>query len=154
MAKITHKGSWIKIGSLNKEDKKNYLISLSLFALGALFWGIHLTTVDDIFGPAIENSSSPLYTIIRILIFICWALAAVYFSKFLKTQDELMHRYYYYIGAWGGIGFVVFGMFISIIDAYINMAFGFYSYFVAYTLGTFIGGYMFDWKYLRDGDEE
>ena len=57
MAKITHKGSWIQISSLNKEDKKNYLISLSLFALGALFWGIHLTTVDDIFGPAIDNSS-------------------------------------------------------------------------------------------------
>ena len=61
-----------------------------------------------------------------------------------------MHRYYQYIGAWGGIGFIVFGMFISIIDAYINTKFGFYSYFIAYTLGAFVGGYMFDKKYLRD----
>ena len=151
MAKITHKGSWIQISSLNKEDKRNYLISLSMFIIGALFWGIHLTTVDSIFGPAIEeNSTSFFYTVVRILVVLCWAIASIYNIKFLKTQDELMHRYYYYIGAWGGLGFVVFGMFISIIDAYINMTFGFYSYFIAFGLGTAIGGYMFDKKYLRD----
>ena len=38
MAKITHKGSWIQISSLNKEDKKNYLTSMTLFLVGALFW--------------------------------------------------------------------------------------------------------------------
>ena len=151
MAKITHKGSWIQISSLNKEDKRNYLISLSMFIIGALFWGIHLTTVDGIFGPAIEeNSTSFFYTVVRILVVLCCAIASIYKMKFLKTQDELMHRYYYYIGAWGGLGFVVFGMFISIIDAYINMTFGFYSYFIAFGLGTAIGGYMFDKKYLRD----
>lgn len=151
MAKITHKGSWIQISSLKKEDKKNYLISLSMFMLGAIFWGIHLTTVDGIFGPAIEeNSTSLFYTILRILIVLCWAIGALYIIKFLKTQDELMHRYFYYVGSWGGIGFLVFGMFISIIDAYINITFGFYSYFLAYALGTLIGGYMFDKKYLRD----
>ena len=151
MAKITHKGSWIQISSLNKEDKRNYLISVSMFFIGALFWGIHLTTVDGIFGPAIEEDSSSLfYTLVRILILICWAIAVVYNIKFLKTQDELMHRYYLYVGAWGGIGFIIFGMFISIMDAYITMNFGFYSYFIAYCLGTGIGGYMFDKKYLRD----
>ena len=151
MAKITHKGSWIQISSLNKEDKRNYLISLSMFIIGALFWGIHLTTVDGIFGPAIEeNSTSFFYTVVRLLVVLCWAIACIYNIKFLKKQDELMHRYYYYIGAWGGLGFLVFGMFISIIDAYINMTFGFYSYFIAFGLGTAIGGYMFDKKYLRD----
>ena len=53
MAKIINKGSWIKIGSLNKEDKKNYLISAGMFILGALFWGLHLNTVDGIFGPPV-----------------------------------------------------------------------------------------------------
>ena len=72
MAKITQKGSWIQISSLKKEDKKNYLISMSMFMLGALFWGIHLTTVHGIFGPAIEeNSTSLFYTILSILIVIC-----------------------------------------------------------------------------------
>lgn len=151
MAKITHKGSWIQISSLNKEDKKNYLTSLGMFFIGALFWGVHLTTVDGIFGPAIEEGSTSIfYSIVRILIVLCWAIAIIFNIKFLKTQDELMHRYYYYVGAWGGMGFVIFGMFISIIDAYINMTFGFYSYFIAFGLGTAIGGYMFDKKYLRD----
>ena len=57
MAKITHKGSWIQIKSLNKEDKKNYLTSISFFFIGALFWGVHLTTVDGIFGPALETDN-------------------------------------------------------------------------------------------------
>ena len=39
MAKITHKGSWIQISSLNKEDKKNYVISFSMFFIGAHFLG-------------------------------------------------------------------------------------------------------------------
>ena len=142
MAKITHKGSWIKISSLNKEDKKNYLISLSMFFIGALFWGIHLTTVDGIFGPAIEeNSTSPfLYDCKNINCYVLGNSNCLQYKKFLKTQDELMHRYYLYVGAWGGIGFIVFGMFISIISKYINMTFGFYSYFIAYGLGTGIGG--------------
>ena len=49
MTKITHRGSWIQISSLNKEDKKNYLTSITLFVIGAFFWGIHLTSVDGIF---------------------------------------------------------------------------------------------------------
>jgi len=56
MAKITFKGSWINISSLNKEDKKNYLMSAGMFILGAFFWGLHLNTVDGIFGPPVfEN---------------------------------------------------------------------------------------------------
>ena len=34
MAKITHRGGWVKISSLNKEDKKNYLISITMFFIG------------------------------------------------------------------------------------------------------------------------
>ena len=38
MAKITHRGMWIKISSLNPEDKKNYLTSMALFMIGAFAW--------------------------------------------------------------------------------------------------------------------
>ena len=116
MAKITHRGSWIQIKSLNKEDKKNYLVSLCFFFIGALFWGIHLSTVDGIFGQALEKDNSPFMTLIRSLIIIFWIIAAIYQNKFIKKQDELMHRYYLYLGAWGSIGFISFGMLFSILS--------------------------------------
>ena len=37
MAKITHKGSWIKISSLNKEDKKIILFLLACSSLEHYF---------------------------------------------------------------------------------------------------------------------
>ena len=152
MAKITHKGSWIEIKSLNKEDKKNYLISMSLFLIGALFWGVHLTSVDGILGPAIaEDPTSTSYGIVRLLIVLFWVVAAIYNIKFLKTQDELMHRYYYYTGAWGGVGFVSFGMLMSIFSPYLGFKIGFYECFLAFAVGAGIGGFLFDKKYLKDG---
>ena len=112
MAKITHRGSWIQISSLNKEDKKNYLTSITLFIVGAFFWGIHLTSVDGILGPKLEEdaTNSPMYHAARALVIILWAAAAFYQNKFIKKQDEFMQRYYLYLGAWGGIGFISFGM--------------------------------------------
>ncbi len=151
MAKITHKGSWIQIKSLNQEDKKNYLISMSLFLIGALFWGVHLTTVDGIFGLAIEEGNTSIMTLIRILILAFWFMAAVFQRKFLLKQDELMHRYYLYLGAWGSLGFVSFGMLFSIFSSYMDFRIGFYECFLAWAIGTGIGGYVFDKKYLRDG---
>ena len=129
MAKIINKGSWIKIGSLNKEDKKNYLISAGMFILGALFWGLHLNTVDGIFGPPvfIDTDTSISFGVIRALIIICWVIAVIYSRKFLKTQDELMHRYYLTTMASGGAGFISVGMLFSIIDPYIDLTIGFYG---------------------------
>ena len=154
MAKIINKGSWIKIGSLNKEDKKNYLISAGMFILGALFGGLHLNTVDGIFGPPvfIDTDTSISFGVIRALIIICWVLAVIYSRKFLKTQDELMHRYYLTTMASGGAGFISVGMLFSIIDPYIDLTIGFYGYFVAFAIGTVVGGYLFDKKYLSDGE--
>ncbi len=151
MAKITHKGSWIQIKSLNKEDKKNYLISISFFFIGALFWGVHLTTVDGIFGPALEKDNSPFMTLIRSLIIFFWIIAAIYQNKFIKTQDELMHRYYLYLGAWGGLVFLVLVCF-SILSPYLGFEIGFYECFIAWAIGTGIGGFIFDRKYLKDGE--
>ena len=154
MAKITLKGSWIKISSLNKEDKKNYLISVGFFLTGAVFWGLHLNTVDGIFGPPIfENTDTSLsFAIIRAMIIICWCIAIIYSKKFLLTQDELMHRYFLYTGAAGGFGFVAVGMLLSILQPYLGFTVGFYGYFLAYAIGTAFGGYLFDKKYLGDGE--
>ena len=137
---------------MNKEDKKNYLVSLCFFFSGALFWGIHLSTVDGIFGQALEKDNSPFMTLIRSLIIIFWIIAAIYQNKFIKKQDELMHRYYLYLGAWGSIGFISFGMLFSILSPYLGFEIGFYECFIAWAIGTGIGGFIFDRKYLKDGE--
>jgi len=151
MAKITHRGGWVKISSLNKKDKKNYLISITMFFIGAIFWGIHLTSVDGIMGPAQDvDPTSTFFGIIRLFIVFFWGMAIYFYNKFLKTQDELFHRYSYYIGAWGSVGFVCFGMLMSIFSPYLNFVVGFYECFLAFCIGTGIGGFIFDKKYLRD----
>ena len=129
MAKITHKGSWIKISSLNKEDKKNYLLSAGFYLTGALFWGLHLNTVDGIFGPPVfENTDTSLsFAIVRAMIIICWVIAVIYSRKFLHTQDELMHRYYLTTMASGGAGFISVGMLLSIRDPDMDLTIGVYG---------------------------
>ena len=90
MAKITHRGSWIQISSLNKEDKKNYLTSITLFLIGAFFWGIHLTSVDGIFGPKLEETTtdSLFYHISRAMVIILWAAAAFYQKDIHQLQCQ------------------------------------------------------------------
>ena len=63
-----------------------------------------------------------------------------------------MHRYYLYLGAWGSIGFVSFGMLFSILSTYLGFEIGFYECFIAWAIGTGIGGFIFDSKYLKDGE--
>jgi len=154
MAKITFRGGWVKISSLNKEDKKNYLISITMFFIGAIFWGIHLTSVQGLMSvadlAAYENSTSTFFGIVRFLIILFWTIAAFYYNRFLKTQDELFHRYSYYVAAWGSIGFVCFGMLMSVLSPYLNFVVGFYECFLAFAIGTGVGGFIFDKKYLRD----
>jgi ABC-type xylose transport system permease subunit len=52
----------------------------------------------------------------------------------------------------GGVGFISVGMLFSIIDPYIDLTIGFYGYFVAFAIGTVVGGFLFDKKYLSDGE--
>lgn len=154
MAKITHKGAWIQINSLNKLDKRNYLLSLTAFFIGSIFWGIHLTSIEGSFLKNInlntKDPTSDFFGVIRVLIILSWGIATIYHIKFLKAQDELMHRYYYHLGAWGGIGFVSFGMIISIFSPYIGFSVGFYECFLAFAIGVGVGGFLFDRNYLKD----
>ena len=145
MAKITYSGMWIDIKSLDKKDKRNYLISNGLFLVGAIFWGIHLITVDSFLGPAIEEdtTSSIFYGCVRALIIICWSLAAVFATKFMKTQDELMHRYGSYILAWGALSFVGFGIPMAAVSPLISYKIGFVDLFLGFAIGACINGYRF-----------
>ena len=107
MAKIVHKGMWISVKSLDKEDRKSYLTSMALFFIGAFAWGLHIASVGGIDNNPVDI---PYINIIRITIVILWAFATFYYMKFLNRQDELMQRYHDFVFSWGAIGFLVLGL--------------------------------------------
>ena len=149
MAKITHYGQWLEIKSLNSEDKKNYLTSMSLFLIGSLAWGIHLSSVGVFYDISdTENSKSLHFTLVRLFIVITWGIAAYYYMKFLDTQDELIIRWNDFIGSWVAIGFLSFGLLMSLLSPYLDFKPGFYELFLAFAVGSSIGGFRFHKKYL------
>ncbi len=115
MAKIVHKGMWISVKSLDKEDRKSYLTSMILFFIGALAWGIHIASIGGIGENPVDI---PYINIIRIIIVILWAFATFYYIKFLNRQDELMQRYHDFLLSWGAIGFLVLGLGTSLISPF------------------------------------
>ena len=147
MAKIVHKGMWISVKSLDKEDRKNYLISMTLFFFGALAWGIHIASVG-LMGD--EPIDIPNINIIRICIVIIWALAVFYYMKFFNRQDELMQRYHDFVLSWGAIGFLVLGLTASLVSPFFDFKPTFYEFFLAFTGGSVIGGFRFYKKYLSE----
>ena len=149
MAKITLRGTWLKISSLNSEDKKNYLTSMTLFLIGALAWGIHLASVGVFYDvPDTENATSSIYNFARLIVVVSWVIATFFYIKFLRTQDELIIKWHEFIGSWGAIGFVSFGMMMSLLSPYLNFKPGFYELFLAFCVGTVIGGLKFHSKFL------
>ncbi len=147
MAKIVHKGMWISVKSLDKEDRKNYLISMTLFFFGALAWGIHIASVG-LMGD--EPIDIPNINIIRICIVIIWAFAVFYYMKFFNRQDELMQRYHDFVLSWGAIGFLVLGLTASLVSPFFDFKPTFYEFFLAFTGGSVIGGFRFYKKYLSE----
>ncbi|MAI82581.1 MAG: hypothetical protein CMQ74_07315 [Gammaproteobacteria bacterium] len=147
MAKIVHKGMWISVKSLDKEDRKNYLISMTLFFFGALAWGIHIASVG-LMGD--EPIDIPNINIIRICIVIIWAFAVFYYMKFFNRQDELMQRYHDFVLSWGAIGFLVLGLTASLVSPFFDFKPTFYEFFLAFTGGSIIGGFRFYKKYLSE----
>ena len=147
MAKIVHKGMWISVKSLDKEDRKNYLISMTLFFFGALAWGIHIASIG-LMGD--EPIDIPNINIIRICIVIIWAFAVFYYMKFFNRQDELMQRYHDFVLSWGAIGFLVLGLTASLVSPFFDFKPTFYEFFLAFTGGSVIGGFRFYKKYLSE----
>ena len=147
MAKIVHKGMWISVKSLDKEDRKSYLTSMALFFIGAFAWGLHIASVGGIGENPVDI---PYINIIRITIVILWAFATFYYMKFLNRQDELMQRYHDFVFSWGAIGFLVLGLGASLISPLFAFNPTFYEFFIAFAVGSVFGGYRFYKKYLSE----
>ena len=147
MAKIVHKGMWISVKSLDKEDRKSYLTSMALFFIGAFAWGLHIASVGGIGENPVDI---PYINIIRITIVILWAFATFYYIKFLNRQDELMQRYHDFVFSWGAIGFLVLGLGASLISPLFAFNPTFYEFFIAFAVGSVFGGYRFHKKYLSE----
>ena len=149
MAKISFYGGWVDLKSLNKEDKKNYKLSMLFFLLGALCWGIHLSGTDiGLLAVGNTNDVSGTFTLIRISIVILWIVAVIYYMKFYKTQDELFKRYQEYTLSWGALSFIALGLVISLLSPYFAFKPSFYEFFLAFVIGSLIGGYRFHKTYL------
>ena len=149
MAKISFYGGWIDLKSLNKEDRKNYKLSMLFFLLGAACWGIHLSGTDiGLLSADKINDTSDALTLIRVSIVVLWILAVTFYMKFYKAQDELFKRYQEYTLSWGALSFIALGLVISLLSPYFAFNPSFYEFFLAFVVGAILGGYRFHKAYL------
>ena len=149
MAKITHKGMWIELKSLDKDAKRKYILCNIFLLAGAILFGIHLAAIGG-FGIEVneEVSLSPVLVIVRVLSLTFMLVAAWLYKDFFATQDEFLNRYNEFMLSNGAIGFLFVGFLISILSPYIDYQVTFYEYFIGFTLGTVIGGYRFHKKFI------
>ena len=149
MAKITHKGMWIELKSLDKDAKSKYILcNIFLFA-GALLFGVHLAAVGGLgYEVTEEVSPSPVLVIVRVLSLTFMLIAAWLYKEFFATQDEFLNRYNEFVLSNGAIGFLFVGFLISILSPYIDYQVTFYEYFLGFALGTIICGYRFHNKFI------
>ena len=94
MAKITHKGMWIELKSLDKEAKSKYILCNVFLFVGALLFGVHLAAVGGL-GIEVSNevSPSPALVVVRVLSLTFMLIAAWLYKEFFATQDEFLNRY-------------------------------------------------------------
>ena len=149
MAKITYKGLWIELKSLDKDAKRKYMLCNIFLLAGAILFGIHLAAVGGL-GIEVneEVSPSPVLVIVRVLSLTFMLVAAWFYKDFFATQDEFLNRYNEFMLSNGAIGFLFVGFLISILSPYIDYQVTFYEYFLGFALGTIIGGYRFHNKFI------
>ena len=149
MAKITYKGLWIELKSLDKDAKRKYILCNIFLLAGAILFGIHLAAIGG-FGIEVneEVSLSPVLVIVRVLSLTFMLVAAWLYKDFFATQDEFLNRYNEFMLSNGAIGFLFVGFLISILSPYIDYQVTFYEYFLGFALGTIIGGYRFHNKFI------
>ena len=149
MAKITYKGLWIELKSLDKDAKRKYILCNIFLLAGAILFGIHLAAVGGL-GIEVneEVSPSPVLVIVRVLSLTFMLVAAWLYKDFFATQDEFLNRYNEFMLSNGAIGFLFVGFLISILSPYIDYQVTFYEYFIGFALGTVIAGYRFHKKFI------
>ena len=149
MAKITHKGMWIEVKSLDKEAKSKYVLCNVFLLIGAFLFGVHLAAVGGLgIEVSDEVSISPLLVVVRVLSLTSMLVAAWLYKEFFATQDEFLNRYNEFVLSNGAIGFLFVGFLVSILSPYIDYQVTFYEYFLGFALGTVIGGYRFHNKFI------
>ena len=149
MAKITYKGLWIELKSLDKDAKRKFILCNIFLLAGAILFGIHLAAIGG-FGIEVneEVSLSPVLVIVRVLSLTFMLVATWLYKDFFATQDEFLNRYNEFMLSNGAIGFLFVGFLISILSPYIDYQVTFYEYFIGFALGTVIGGYRFHKKFI------
>ena len=150
MAKITHKGMWIEVSSLNPTDKKNYIKAIAFSMLGAVLLGIHLAEVGFLGDESTNLMPEPWLVVLRIAMIALFFIGAFFHYKFTITQDDLFKSYQSACFVGGALGFLVFGLSLTALSPYFNFYPTFYEYFLAFAIGTSIGGYSFYRKYIAE----
>ena len=148
MAKITHKGMWIEVSSLNPTDKKNYIKAFACFMVAAVLLGVHLAEIGFLGDDAVNSMPEPLLLILRITMIALFFIAAFFHYKFSIAQDDLFNSYQSACLVGGALGFLTFGLSLTALSPYFNFYPTFYEYFLAFAIGTVIGGYSFYRKYI------
>jgi len=152
MAKIIQKGMWVQISSLNKEDKRNYILSLAFSFTASIFLGFHLGHIGILgFEPPEEPAIlEPWLLILRIVMILCFLIGAYFYRKFYHAQDDFFQSYHNATFAGGAYGFLVFGALLTIFSPYFNFHPSFYEFFLAFAVGTGLGAYYFYKKYIAE----
>ena len=86
MVKITHKGMWIEMSSLNPTDKKNYIKAFACFMFGAVLLGIHLAEVGFLGDDALNQIPEPWLLIIRTLMIALFFIGAFFTINLLSPR--------------------------------------------------------------------
>ena len=88
--------------------------------------------------------------IIRTLMIVLFFIGAFFHYKFSITQDDLFNSYQSACFVGGALGFLVFGLSLTALSPYFNYHPNFYEFFIAFAIGTSIGGYSFYRKYISE----
>ena len=150
MPKITHKGMWIEVSSLNPTDKKNYIKAFCCFMVAAVLLGVHLAEIGFLGDDAVNSMPEPLLLILRIIMIALFFIAAFFHYKFSIAQDDLFNSYQSACLVGGALGFLIFGLSLTALSPYFDFHPTFYEFFLTFALGTSIGGYSFYRKYIAE----
>ena len=99
---------------------------------------------------ALNQIPEPWLLIIRALMIALFFIGAFFHYKFSITQDDLFNSYQSACFVGGAIGFLVFGLSLTALSPYFNYYPNFYEFFIAFAIGTSIGGYSFYRKYIAE----
>jgi hypothetical protein len=77
-------------------------------------------------------------------------IGAFFHYKFSITQDDLFNSYQSACFVGGAFGFLIFGLSLTALSPYFDYHPNFYEFFVAFAIGTSIGGYSFYRKYIAE----